>query len=111
MTLRKVDKFHPSFVKMNITAIATTRERTKETNTPENAPKADPLRNSIPVPPTPGMGNQGEGSIHATTQALKGKESRNAELSSGEPDLAILECSIFHEVQAPTGYGTARRTP
>ena len=30
------------------------------------------------------------------------------ELSSGEPDTAILEYSIFHEVQAPTGYGTTR---
>ena len=108
MTLRKVDKFHPSFVKMNITAIATTRERTKETNTPENAPKAAPLKNSIPVSPTPGMGNQGEGIIHATTQALKGTESRNEELSSGEPDTAILEYSIFHDVRAPTGYGTTR---
>ena len=30
------------------------------------------------------------------------------ESSGGEPDTPILEYSIFHEVKAPTGYGTTR---
>ena len=30
------------------------------------------------------------------------------EISKGEPDTPILEYSIFHEAQAPTGYWTTR---